>query len=253
MTNDTRDTASAPPEHCPISERGKWPKIIPPMTAEQQRIAEDFQAFWLQQLPKRYRAIERFNHGFPARYRPARSPSRTLEIGAGRGEHLHYEDLSGQDYHCVELQEGLSRVIASRFPAVPVWIGDCQSGLPYPDRHFDRVIAIHVLEHLPDLPAALDHVLRVLRDDGRLVVVIPCDPGALYRVARWISAERMFRKRYRQSYDWYIRRDHVNAPAETIDLLCRRFVVEARHFFPFRVPLVHVNLCIGMVLRKRGA
>jgi SAM-dependent methyltransferase len=248
MTDDRNAAASA--THAG-TRRGQWPKIIAPLTAEQRRIANEFQALWLEQLPKRYGAIERFNHGFPARNRPARSPSRTLEIGAGRGEHLRHEDLAGQEYHCVELKEGLAQEITSAFPNVAVKIADCQANLPYPDAHFDRVNAIHVLEHLPNLPAALDQVHRVLRDDGRFVVVIPCDPGALYRVARWVSAERMFRKRYRQSYDWYIRQDHVNTPGEILDELAARFMTEKRSFFPFLLPFINLNLCIGLVLRKR--
>ncbi len=247
MTQNQTASAGLPEATTP---RGQWPKVIAPLTAEQRRIANEFQALWLEQLPKRYGAIERFNHGFPARHRPARSPSRTLEIGAGRGEHLRHEDLTGQEYHCVELKEGLAQEIRSSFPQVAVKVADCQANLPYPDAHFDRVVAIHVLEHLPNLPAALDQVQRVLRDDGTFVVVIPCDPGALYRVARWISAERMFRKRYRQSYDWYIRQDHVNAPGEITDELAKRFVTETRSFFPFLLPFVHLNLCIGLVLRK---
>lgn len=250
MTDD-RNAAAGVAAADTAGRRGQWPKVIAPLTAEQRRIADEFQALWLEQLPKRYGAIERFNHGFPARNRPARSPSRTLEIGAGRGEHLAHEDLAGQDYHCVELKEGLAQEITSRFPQVAVKVADCQANLPYPDGHFDRVVAIHVLEHLPNLPAALDQVRRVLRDDGRFVVVIPCDPGALYRVARWISAERMFRKRYRQSYDWYIRQDHVNTPGEIVEELAARFVTEKRSFFPFLLPFVNLNLCIGLVLRKR--
>jgi SAM-dependent methyltransferase len=249
MTQERSDSASLAAAG-PTARRGQWPKIIAPLTAEQQRIANEFQALWLEQLPKRYGAIERFNHGFPARNRPARASSRTLEIGAGRGEHLRYEDLSGQEYHCVEWKEGLAQEIRASFPQVSVKVADCQANLPYPDGHFDRVNAIHVLEHLPNLPAALDQVHRVLRDDGRFVVVIPCDPGALYRVARWISAERMFRKRYHQSYDWYIRQDHVNTPGEILDELAQRFTTEKRSFFPFLLPFINLNLCIGLVLRK---
>ncbi len=240
----TRDHSTfAPP-------RGRWPKVLPPLTDEQSRIVDDWYQHWLQLMPGRYSAMERFNHGFPARQRRPGRRSTTLEIGAGRGEHLLHENLSEQDYHCVELREPLAAEIREQFPRVTVHAADCQATLPYDDDHFDRVLAIHVFEHLPDLPAAAAQIHRVLRDDGRLVIVIPCDPGALYRVARFVSAERLFRKRYRQSYNWLIRREHINSPAEITSVLARDFVVESRRFFPFRLPVVNSNICIGMVFRK---
>jgi len=40
--------------------------------------------------------------------------------------------------------------------------------LPFPDNSFDRVIANHMLYHVPDRPAALSEIRRVLRPGGRL-------------------------------------------------------------------------------------
>jgi hypothetical protein len=44
-------------------------------------------------LPRKCSIADRFNHEYVLRYR---SPSfrRTLEVGAGLGEHLHYERLT---------------------------------------------------------------------------------------------------------------------------------------------------------------
>jgi SAM-dependent methyltransferase len=140
--------------------------------------------------------------------------------------------------------------IVRAFPQAHVRRADCQESLPYASDHFDRVLAIHVLEHLPRLPSALAEIHRVLRADGELVVVIPCDPGVLYRVARWLSAERLFRKRYGQPYRWFIDREHINTPHEILEELGRLFTIEHRRFFPLRVPVIDLNLCLGLVLRK---
>jgi SAM-dependent methyltransferase len=40
--------------------------------------------------------------------------------------------------------------------------------IPFPDNHFDGVIANHMLYHVPDLPRALAEVQRVLKPGGRL-------------------------------------------------------------------------------------
>jgi SAM-dependent methyltransferase len=235
----------------PRLARGYWPKNLPPLTPEQRRISDDFMKHWHEVLPRRYGLVERFNHIYPVKAAPVMAGWRTLEIGAGLGEHLKYEDLDKQEYHCVEIRSNMADAIMERFPGVSAIVADCQQRLPYEDGYFNRAIAVHVLEHLPDLPAAVDEIHRVLKRDGAFVLVIPCDPGFAYEVARKISAERIFRKRYRQSYKWLIRREHINSPAEIENVLASKFRVVDREFYPMRVPLVHLNLCVGMVARKR--
>jgi SAM-dependent methyltransferase len=207
---------------------------------------------WHEVLPKRYGAIERFNHQYPVVTTGPDINHRTLEIGAGLGEHLAYEDLARQEYHCLEIRASMAAEISRRFPSAHTAVGDCQHEIPYQDGYFDRVVAVHVLEHLRDLPAALDEVHRVLRPEGRFSIVIPCDPGLAYGIARRISAERIFRKRYRQRYDWFINREHVNSPAEIIAEVRRRMPIVHRQFWPLRVPVVSANLCLGMTAVKDG-
>lgn len=45
--------------------------------------------------------------------------------------------------------------------------------LPYADASFDAVVAVSVLEFIPDLAAACREVTRVLRPGGRFYVVTP--------------------------------------------------------------------------------
>gem|GEM_PF-267886 len=227
---------------------GQWPKSRPPLSAHEQEIYEDFVRYWHEVLPRRYSRIEQFNHRYPRRAWPS-TPERldTLEIGAGLGEHLEYEDLDRQRYTCVELRPELSARIEQRFPNVRVVTADCQERLPFEDESFDRIIAVHVLEHLPDLPSAVDEFRRLLRPNGRLGIVIPCDPGVAYEIARRVSAQRIFERRYGEPYAPFIRREHLNRPAEVTDLLERRFTLLERRYFPLRVPATSLNLCLGIV------
>ena len=125
---------------------GIWPKAIPALTDEQQRVRDTFMGRWLEVLPQRYGVIERFNHGYPVVAHPR---GRTLEIGAGLGEHLRYENLEQQDYYALELREELTATIRNRYPTVSAVVADCQQRLPFEDRFFDRVLAIHVLVDHP--------------------------------------------------------------------------------------------------------
>lgn len=231
-----------------------WPKVVPPLTPEQRAISDDFMRYWHEVLPRRYGIIEQFNHGYPVRHAP-REFLTTLEIGAGLGTHLAHERLSPaqeQHYTALELRETMAQGIRERFPRVHAAVGDCQQRLDFPDGHFDRVLAIHVLEHLPNLPAAVAEAHRLCRPDtGVFSVVIPCEGGAAYGLARRVSARRLFERRYRQSYDWFIEREHLNRPREILAELDRHFTVLHQAWFPLVLPSVHLNLCVGLTLRPR--
>jgi len=230
---------------------GVWPKQLPVFTDDEQRVRDAFMARWLEYLPTHGGFVERFNHGYPLR--AAAAEGRTLEIGAGLGEHIGYENLENQEYYAVELLPELADAIEARFPSVNTLVGDCQARLPFADGFFDRVLAIHVLEHLPNLPAALDEVARLLAPDGRFVAVVPCEGGAVYSLARRLTSKRLFEREFGRDYDWFIRSEHINVPWEIEHELGERFdVVEAR-YFPFRIPSVGVNLIIGLTMRPRAS
>ena len=56
----------------------------------------------------------------------------------------------------------------------PKWVknGDI-TALDFPSKHFDWVIANHVLEHILDLETALNEVKRVLKPKGKAVFMVP--------------------------------------------------------------------------------
>lgn len=234
-----------------MSDNNKWPKKYPLLTSQQKVIQEDFVKYWLTVLPNKYTFIEKFNHGFPQN-RGFFKNCKTLEIGAGLGEHLKYENIDQQLYVAMELRDDLAQEIRSRYPNVNTIIGDCQEKIDAKDEFFDRIIAIHVLEHLPNLPAALKEIRRVLKSNhGKFIVVIPCEGGFIYNFARDISARRIFERRYHQNYDWFIQIEHINSASEIIEEIKRLFIIEEMSYFPFKFPIIPLNLCIGMVLTKR--
>jgi hypothetical protein len=58
--------------------------------------------------------------------------------------------------------------------------------------------------------------MRRLRNREHAVfsVVLPCEDGLLYTLARRVLAQRIFENRYKQSYSWFIQREHVDRPDE---------------------------------------
>jgi ubiquinone/menaquinone biosynthesis C-methylase UbiE len=228
--------------------KGKWPKISAPLTAEQQIISDDFMRYWHEVLPKKFGIVDKFNHRYPVLTAPA-SFRRTLEIGAGTGEHLDYEKLTIEqedNYFAVDIRENMIAALRLRFPNIKAIVGDCQERLDFKDGNFDRILAIHVLEHLPNLPLAVKEMHRLCeKKRGVLSIVIPCEGSAAYLFARKISAQKIFEKRYKQSYQWFIEREHINLPDEIFEELSPFFKKTSCRFFPLPINLQFCNLCIG--------
>ena len=235
----------------------KWPKSFSPLTKEQEFISNDFMRHWHEKLSSgwKFRLIENFNHNYVVKNAP-QSFLATLEIGAGLGEHLNYECLSAsqrKNYVALELRENMAEKIKALFPEVQTIVGDCQTTLPFKEGYFDRILAVHVLEHLPNLPAAIQEIYRLCnKDHGALSIVIPCEGGMAYRQARKLSAQKIFEARYKQSYQWFIEREHVNQPHEIFEELNQYFYVKHKSFFPFPIPSINLNLCIGATLCPRS-
>lgn len=59
-----------------------------------------------------------------------------------------------------------------------------EEALPFPDLSFDRVLVVHGLEHAESTRRLLREAWRVLKDDGRLLVVAP------NRLGLWAHMER---------------------------------------------------------------
>ena len=81
------------------------------------QISDDFMKLWHEVLPRRFGIVEIFNQNFPVRHSPAGFRT-TLEIGAGLGEHLHYEKLTPEqehNYHALDLRENMAAEIRGAF------------------------------------------------------------------------------------------------------------------------------------------
>ena len=109
---------------------------------------------------------------------------RVLDLGCGEGRHCHgLHMLGGVEVVGVDLDEpslekaraGLE-TLPPRRPDDPTKtsfsVADA-TALPFPDDSFDALICSEVLEHLPDYPAAIKEMRRVLKPGGRLCVTVP--------------------------------------------------------------------------------
>lgn len=227
-----------------------WPKKIPELTEEQIAIKKDWVAYWLNAYGKKFEYVEKFNHSYPAEI-GVFPHCKTLEVGAGLGDHLKYEDFSSQEYTALEIVPEYAKIIKDKYPQIKVINEDCQKRLPFEANYFDRILAIHVLEHLSNLPSALDEFARILKKEGKFIAIIPCEGGWLYSLVRQFSSKRMFERRYKQKYDWLIQSDHLSNVKEILIELNLRFDIDNATYFPLRIPTFQLNLCIGLTMENR--
>ena len=101
----------------------------------------------------------------------ARPPGRLLDVGSGPGHLLEAARRRGWNVVGVEPDPGSaerSRELFGLEPIPAAWTAGVVE-----DDAFDAVVLHHVLEHLPDPPAALDAARRALRPGGLLHVAVP--------------------------------------------------------------------------------
>jgi 2-polyprenyl-3-methyl-5-hydroxy-6-metoxy-1,4-benzoquinol methylase len=113
---------------------------------------------------------------------------RVLEIGCGRGAFALY--LAGRGARVVAADfspaavEIASGLLDGRASAI---VADVQQ-LPFEDGHFDLVISLETLEHVPDPARGLSELVRVTRPGGRLIVTTP---NYLNAVGAWRILRRL--------------------------------------------------------------
>ena len=96
--------------------------------------------------------------------------AQVLDAGCGSGRTM--QEL--EDYGTVrgiELDEDAAELARSRGHG-EVTVGRLEQ-LPWPDRTFDLITSLDVIEHTPDDRAALAELLRVCRPGGWLLVTVP--------------------------------------------------------------------------------
>ena len=110
--------------------------------------------------------------------------TRFIDVGAGAGRHSFEALRRGADVTAYDLDEVELKGVDDMFGAmrlegeVPetghgeVKVGDI-TAMPYPDGHFDVVLASEILEHVPPDDAAIAELVRVLAPGGSLAVTVP--------------------------------------------------------------------------------
>ena len=178
---------------------------------------------------------------------------RVLEVGAGTGIHVKHVRHRFDEYVMTDLnQPFLDSAIAREegFGGRVTSMAQDATALDLPDSSFDRVIATHVLEHLPKPHLVLREWMRVLKTGGTLSLVLPCDPGVAWRLGRAVGARDKFVKAG-IAYDYWMAREHINAINNLVAFVRFYFAGDVRESWqPLRVPSMDLNLFYIAHIRK---
>ena len=91
-----------------------------------------------------------------------------LDFGCGDGQFLHRISCLADQASGVDVSEEAIKMARDHYPDLDFRVmGDL---IPFPDQHFDTLVAIDVLEHLLDIETGLEEMNRVLKPDGYLLI-----------------------------------------------------------------------------------
>jgi ubiquinone/menaquinone biosynthesis C-methylase UbiE len=110
---------------------------------------------------------------------------KVLEVGAGRGIHLNYVNGKFDKYYMTDIVIDKELKFRDSPEKLVVMEQDAQN-LDFENDTFDRVIATCLIAHLDDPIRALGEWRRVTKDKGNITIYIPCEPGLLLRLFRFV-------------------------------------------------------------------
>jgi phosphatidylethanolamine/phosphatidyl-N-methylethanolamine N-methyltransferase len=117
------------------------------------------------------------------------------------------------------------------------------SSLPFSNNSFDRIVAIHSLEHILNLEQTCKEFKSVLKMGGILSAILPCDPGILWSIAQLFSRHQVGMSR--EEYDYFMANQHVNPVYNVLAILNFHFVQKHLVYYPITIlPFRHLGFAI---------
>jgi SAM-dependent methyltransferase len=196
-----------------------FPKARPPLPPEYQAIyVEQYKTNRTGETTAASLAqrLERWLHRQVARDVVAGGARATLELGAGTLNQLPFEP-EGAPYDVVEPFAELYRgsPLRSRVRDIFADIRDVP-----PERRYQRVTSVAMMEHAGDLPFVIARAARLLEPGGVFRAAIPAEGGLLWGLGWRLTTGLEFRLRRGLDYGVMMRHEHLNTAAE-IEALSR--------------------------------
>jgi len=102
------------------------------------------------------------------------SGEKLLEVGASSGYRIEHFAKMGVKLWGIDADNEAIQAGKESGVSVNLIEGNAED-LPYPDGFFDKLLSVHLLEHLENPGQAVGEMARVLKSDGQAVIVVPCE------------------------------------------------------------------------------
>ena len=177
-----------------------------------------------------------------------------LEVGSNTGEHLNFVTPNFATYLMTDIRPiKLDTDPALKNKRVKFEIADVQK-LHYRDESFDRVIATCLFHHVQEPLMAFHEIRRVTKIDGTLSILIPNDPGILYRALHRLTTLRNAKKLgirpEAKLFHALEHRNHYLALRELLQHVYDLDEVKIR-YFPFRIKGYDLNAITSFQITRK--
>jgi len=108
--------------------------------------------------------------------RPNLKNSRVLDAGCGDGVLSYMLAREGAEVYGIDVSEKALEVAKTRCRNARFYRASIYS-LPFPDKFFDHIACLEVIEHLTDPDRALTELRRVWKGSGKIIVTTPIYRG----------------------------------------------------------------------------
>ena len=169
---------------------------------------------------------------------------KVLEVGCGSAEHINHIKHSYNEYHMTDSNEmyttKLRENLSENFRKKTIIATENACKLSYDDNTFDRLIATHVMEHLPFPHEVFDEWSRLLKPGGVMSILLPCDPGVLWRFGRMIRPGR--KNSYSEDYYYHMALENINPINNLVAILRKKGGRMKEYWWPMHVASIDLNL-----------
>ena len=178
--------------------------------------------------------------------------SKVLEIGSGTMPHIKYLKHDFNKYYIIDLFAELKNFFKKDKRIIfKVYNG---KKIPYPNNFFDRIIISHCLEHIPEPEKFLIEMKKKIKKNGNITIAIPNDPGFLWRLGKFISANFLINNNYnfsKEFYYYFTAKDHVNSIFGLIPIIKKNFKnINFESYEPFKIKVIDLNLFYIIDVKK---
>jgi SAM-dependent methyltransferase len=165
-------------------------------------------------------------------------PGRALDVGCGDGSFLEALAQLGWEVYGTELSPSIAATARQRLGERVRT--DTMDNAGYPEASFDLITFWHVLEHMDDPRAALNHARRLIRPDGTVIIAVPNIQSLQARVFRqdWLHLDV---PRHRWHFD-----------PRTLTQLARRCGFEVEHVRHFSMEYGPLGIVQGVATKFGG-